>query len=225
MSYVGIKKSYVGIIKQQNNTTPAVASNISPPPESGNTQIGVGNVFTTVDGKKRNLFELDEEGKRVYNPTQIGIGLAGRAAGAGLGAWNAARTLSESQGGDMISDLGRAGIAGQQTMNLGTAATNVAMDAPGKIANMPKTIRDYTTAGTTSGFEKPALMPDKQMSYPSQTEDFVSTLTKPESMRAPVPAKAPNPVKVVDSNKLTDRELLDNIDPERMERAKTLRGQ
>ena len=223
MSYVGIKKSYVGIIKQQNNATPVAAVNtMTPAPESGGgggTQIGVGNVFTTVDGKKRNLFGLDEEGKRMYSPAQIGIGLAGRAAGAGLGAWNAARTLSESQGGDMISDLGRAGIAGQQTMNLGTAATNVAMDAPGKIAGMPKTIGDYTTAGTTSGFEKPALMPDEQMSYPS-IEGFVSTLTKPESMQTAGPAKAPNPVKVVDSNK-----LLDSIDPEAMKRAKTFRGQ
>ena len=118
MSYVGIKKSYVGIIKQQSNATPVAAVNtMTPAPESsggGGTQIGVGNVFTTVDGKKRNLFGLDKKGKRMYSPTQIGIGLAGRLAGAGLGAWNAARTLSESQGGDMISDLGRAGIAGQQ---------------------------------------------------------------------------------------------------------------
>ena len=128
----------------------------------------------------------------MYSPTQIGIGLAGRLAGAGLGAWNAARTLSESQGGDMISDLGRAGIAGQQTMNLGTAATNVAMDAPGKIAGMPETISNYLNAGksTTTGFEEPEF----HMGYPVN-DDKVAV--QESSMRVAGPAEAPNPVKVV----------------------------
>ena len=195
MSYVGIKKSYVGIIKQQSTTPVAAVNTMTPAPESsggGGTQIGVGNVFTTVVGKKRNLFGLDEEGKRMYSPAQIGIGLAGRAVGAGLGAWNAARTLSESQGGDMISDLGRAGIAGQQTMNLGTAATNAAMDAPGKIAGMPKTISNYRNSGknTTSGFEEPEF----HMGYPVN-DDKVAV--QDSSMEIAGPAEPKNPVKVV----------------------------
>jgi len=173
---------------------------MTPAPESsggGGTQIGVGNVFTTVDGKKRNLFGLDEEGKRMYSPAQIGIGLAGRAAGAGLGAWNAARTLSESQGGDIISDLGRAGIAGQQTMNLGTAATNVAMDTPGKIAGMPKTIRNYVNAGksTTTGFEEPEE-PEFHMGYPVN-DDKVAVQDSDSSMHVSGPAQVKNQVKVV----------------------------
>jgi len=80
-------------------------------------------------------------------------------------------------------------------MNLGTAATNVAMDTPGKIAGVPKTIRNYVNAGksTTTGFEEPEE-PEFHMGYPVN-DDKVAV--QDSSMQVSGPAKAQNPVKVV----------------------------
>tara|TARA_R110002020_G_scaffold57520_3_gene158230 strand:- start:1098 stop:1826 length:729 start_codon:yes stop_codon:yes gene_type:complete len=122
MSHVGIKKSYVGVIKQEPT------SNTPPPNENTSVQVGGGGVFTNINAKNRKLFERNAQGNYVYSAPQRAVGVLGRGVGYGLGAWNAARTLSESQGGDMVSDLGRAGVAGQQTYTLANAATNPIMD-------------------------------------------------------------------------------------------------
>ena len=116
MSYVGIKKSYVAVIKQEPSP------NTPPPNENTSVQVGGGGVFTNINAKNRKLFERDAQGNYVYSAPQRAVGVLGRGVGAGLGAWNAARTVSESQGGDMVSDLGRGAVAGQQTYTLANAA-------------------------------------------------------------------------------------------------------
>ena len=122
MSYVGIKKSYVAVIKQEPSP------NTPPPNENTSVQVGGGGVFTNINAKNRKLFQRDSLGNYVYSAPQRAVGVLGRGLGAGLGAWNAARTLSESQGGDMVSDLGRAGVAGQQTYTLANAAFSPFVD-------------------------------------------------------------------------------------------------
>ena len=144
MSYVGIKKSYVVVIKQES----------PPPADAGaggsNTQIGVGNVFTTVDGKKRNIFGRNPEGEFNYNRRQRAVGVAGKVLGAGLGAWTAANNLSQGRG-DLISDLGNAAIAGQQTNTVANAATNSLMDS-GPVAGKPKNFAPNLQVGVKNAY-------------------------------------------------------------------------
>mgnify|MGYP003638807160 FL=1 len=144
MSYVGIKKSYVAVIKQES----------TPPPKAeeggSNTQIGVGNVFTTVDGKKRNIFGRNPQGGFNYNRRQRGVGLAGKVLGAGLGAWSAANTLSQGRG-DLISDLGNAAVAGQQTNTVANAATNSLMDS-GPVAGKPENFAPNLRVGVKNAY-------------------------------------------------------------------------
>lgn len=144
MSYVGIKKSYVVVIKQES----------PPPADAGaggsNTQIGVGNVFTTVDGKKRNIFGRNPEGDFNYNRRQRAVGVAGKVLGAGLGAWNAANTLSQGRG-DLISDLGNAAVSGQQTNTVTNAATNSLMDS-GPVAGKPKNFAPNLQVGVKDAY-------------------------------------------------------------------------
>jgi len=144
MSYVGIKKSYVVVIKEDGSSSPIPNEN------EGGTQIGGGNVFTTVDGKKRKILGRNPEGEFNYNRRQRAVGVAGKVLGAGLGAWTAANNLSQGRG-DLISDLGNAAIAGQQTNTVANAATNSLMDS-GPVAGKPENFAPNLQVGVKDAY-------------------------------------------------------------------------